>query len=104
MSQGNNNHNKLPKIVRFALGAGFVVHVTFDDGSVRTIDLEPILTGPMFGELRDRGMFRMVRLNQDFGALEWPNGADIDPAVLHDWPNQVGRIVDQHRNLFAVSV
>jgi hypothetical protein len=27
-----------------------------------------------------------VVLNDEAGTLAWPNGADFDPATLHDWP------------------
>ena len=61
--------------------AGFVVRVGFTDGTTRDIDLTPYLQGPIFEPIRRQAdMFRAVRV--EFGALTWPNGADIDPDVL----------------------
>ena len=31
-------------------------------------------------------MFNGVSLDTEAGTLTWPNGADFDPATLHDWP------------------
>ena len=38
------------------------------------------------GPLRDLAMFNAVALDQEVGTLTWPNGADFDPATLHEWP------------------
>lgn len=27
------------------------------------------------------------RLDAEVNTLVWPNGADFDPAILHDWPD-----------------
>jgi hypothetical protein len=94
----------LHKVISCSLVKDYVLMVVFEDGVERTIDLEPILAGPIFGALRDRDLFKQVRLDRDFGALEWPNGADIDPAVLYNWPQQVEAIVEQRQRLFAVPV
>lgn len=60
----------------------FTVRVTFTDGTSRDIDLAPYLHGPIFEPIRrEAGLFRAVRV--EFGALTWPNGADIDPDVLY---------------------
>ncbi len=93
----------LHRLTGCSLVKDYVLKVVFEDGAERTIDLEPILTGPIFGALRDRSLFKQVRLDRDFGALEWPNGADIDPAVLYDWPEHVDAIVEQRQQLFAVT-
>lgn len=61
---------------------GFVLRVNFDDGSQKDIDVEWLLHGPIFEPVRsDRKLFREVRV--EGGAVAWPNGADIDPVVLH---------------------
>ena len=60
----------------------FTVRVTFTDGTSRDIDLAPYLHGPIFEPIRrEADLFRAVRV--EFGALTWPNGADVDPDVLY---------------------
>jgi len=62
----------------------FVVRLTFADGTTREIDLEGELWGPVFEPLRaDRELFRQVRVDEELGTIVWPNGADMDPDVLH---------------------
>ena len=62
------------------------VRVGFDDGSAREIDLEPVLEGEIYGPLRNSRVFASFRIDPEVHTLVWPNGADFDPAVLHDWP------------------
>ncbi|MCL0079789.1 DUF2442 domain-containing protein [Dehalococcoidia bacterium] len=58
----------------------------FDDGAERIIDFRPILEGPLYGPLQDETMFNQVQIDLEVHTLVWPNGADFDPATLHDWP------------------
>ncbi len=76
----------LRRIVSFERVGVYALRLLFDDGRERTIDFEPFLRGPIFGELRDPTRFGEVQLDPDFGALTWPNGADIAPMALYDWP------------------
>jgi hypothetical protein len=63
---------------------GFALRLSFDDGTEREVDLEAELWGPMFEPLRaDPDLFRQVRVDDDLGTIVWPNGADMDPDVLH---------------------
>ena len=63
---------------------GFVLRLWFDDGTEREIDLERELWGPIFEPLRaNRDLFRQVRVDEELGTIVWPNGADMDAAVLH---------------------
>ena len=64
--------------------ARYVIELTFGDGDVRVIDLEPLLWGPMFEPLvADYGAFRQVSVDPDARTIVWPNGADISPRTLY---------------------
>ena len=61
---------------------GFVLRLSFSDGVIRDVDVGEFLRGPVFEPLRsDPEFFRQVRVES--GTIVWPNGADIDPVVLH---------------------
>ena len=64
----------------------YTLRLRFDDGLTRTIDFEPILEGELYGPLRDTTVFAQARLDPEIHTVVWPNGADFDPATLHDWP------------------
>ena len=56
----------------------------FSTGEQKTVDLDPLLRGPVFESIRSsRAMFRAVRVDEELGTIVWPNGADIDPDVLY---------------------
>lgn len=52
----------------------------------QVIDFQVVLEGELFGPLRDASLFDKVRIDPEVHTLVWPNGADWDPATLHDWP------------------
>ena len=63
---------------------GFTLRLSFADGTEREVDLTGELWGPMFEPLRqNRELFRQVRVDDELGTIVWPNGADMDPDVLH---------------------
>lgn len=60
----------------------FRMHLEFEDQTVKEIDLEPFLRGPIFEPIRTNlEMFRDVHI--EGGTIAWTNGADIDPDVLY---------------------
>lgn len=77
------------RVTAFTIVGPYTVAVSFGDGTRQIIDFQPVLHGALFGPLRDPDQFNAVRLDAEAGTLVWPNGADFDPATLHDWP-QVG--------------
>ncbi len=57
--------------------------LAFNDGTRKTVDLAPLLSGPVFEPLRDPGYFARVQLDPVCGTVVWPNGADLAPEALH---------------------
>ena len=74
------------RVTAFQLVAPSTLRVEFDDGSRQVIDFKPVLRGELYGPLSDPELFGKVRIDPEVGTLVWPNGADFDPATLHDWP------------------
>jgi hypothetical protein len=75
------------RVTRFEVVGPYTLAVAFEDRTEQVIDFEPVLHGELFGPLRDQAMFTAVSLDSEAGTLVWPNGADFDPATLHDWPH-----------------
>ncbi len=65
-----------------ALG-GLRVRLTFSDGLVRELDLDPMLEGGVLRPLRDPSEFASVVVDKVAGTVAWPSGIDLDPDVLH---------------------
>ena len=74
------------KVTAFEIVGSHVLRVRFNDGSTQTINFRPVLAGELYGPLKDIVFFNRVQLDLEVHTLQWPNGADFDPAILHDWP------------------
>ncbi len=59
------------------------LELVFSDGSRGEIDLAARLFGPIFEPLRDSNLFNRVFVDE-FGAVCWPNGADLAPDALYE--------------------
>ena len=84
-------------VTAFEIIGAYTLSVTFDYGATQVVDLEPVLLGELFGPLLDQDLFRQVRLDPEIKTLVWPNGADFDPYVLHEWPRMAGPLSQQLR-------
>ncbi len=71
------------KVTRIQIKGDYRLEVEFSDGVRGEVDLSDRLFGPVFEPLRDPEIFRKARVD-DFGAISWPNGADLAPDALHD--------------------
>jgi hypothetical protein len=74
------------KVTTFQIAGPYQLIVRFEDNTEQTIDFKPVLHGELFGPLHDIAIFNQVRIDPEVHTLVWPNGADFDPATLHDWP------------------
>ncbi|HVA51402.1 MAG TPA: DUF2442 domain-containing protein [Pirellulales bacterium] len=61
---------------------GYQLQVRFEDGTHGTVSLAERLFGPMFEPLRDLSFFEQVFIDE-FGAICWPNGADLAPDAIY---------------------
>jgi hypothetical protein len=93
----------LHRVTDFQVIGPYRLRVSFRDGIVRDIDFQPVLAGTLFGPLRDPAVFNQVRLDPEVHTLVWPNGADFDPATLHDWPEMLPAIAERARAWEACS-
>jgi Protein of unknown function (DUF2442) len=70
---------------------GYRLRLTFSDGLVGELEVDPRERGPMFEPLVDPAYFRAVRVSRAAGTIVWPNGLDLAPETLHR------RVLAQHR-------
>ncbi len=78
--------HEIHKVTGFKRVAAFTLRVEFADGSSQVIDFQPVLKGELYGPLQNPALFDQVQLDPEAHTLVWPNGADFDPATLHNWP------------------
>ncbi len=64
--------------------SGYKLRLTFEDGTVRDVDLEPHLDGEIFEPLKDMNYFQTVRVNPDIDTIVWDNEADFAPDFLYE--------------------
>lgn len=73
------------KVESFDIVGPYTLDVQFDDSETVRINFEPVLHGELYGPLRSLPVFEQVKIDPEVKTLVWPNGADFDPATLHDW-------------------
>jgi hypothetical protein len=71
--------------------------ISFEDGTVKLVDLAPHLDGEIFEPLKDKNYFKTVRVNPDTDTIVWENGADVSPDFLYE----IG-VVPSQEMVFAV--
>lgn len=60
----------------------WTLEIVFSDGTRGTVSIKDRLFGPVFEPLKDPSVFAQVRVDE-FGAVCWPNGADLAPDALY---------------------
>jgi hypothetical protein len=64
----------------------YLLNITVDDGTRKTVDVEPLLKGEMFEPLRDTGQLTKLTIDPISKTIVWPNGADLAPEALYELP------------------
>jgi len=78
--------HEIYQVTSFKKVEPFTLEVVFNDGTSQVINFLPVLRGDLYGPLRNPSVFDQVSIDPEVHTLVWPNGADFDPAILHDWP------------------
>ena len=74
----------IPSVVSVEQTGPYRLRLRFDDGVEGEIDVQSATTFEgVFEPLGDPTFFSQVRVDEDAGTIVWPNGADLDPLVLH---------------------
>ncbi|WP_062058073.1 DUF2442 domain-containing protein [Cellvibrio sp. OA-2007] len=64
--------------------SGFKLWLVFDDGTAGEVDLDGVLTGPVFEVLKNVDIFKKVAVDPELETVVWPNGADLAPEFLKE--------------------
>lgn len=66
-----------------AVGNDYQLILTFENGEIRQLDMNPYLDKGIFKELRDLAIFNTVKVS--FDTIEWANEADLDPEFIYNY-------------------
>jgi hypothetical protein len=73
----------MPRVISVQPLEEYRLAVRFDDGTGGVIEMRDRLFGPLFEPVQAAAIFRQVFVDE-FGAIAWPNGADLAPDALHE--------------------
>ena len=82
-------------VLSFEVVGPYALRVAFDDNTEQTINFQPMLAGELYRPLRNLDLFNQVQIDPEVHTLVWPNGADFDPATLHDWPQLEPALIER---------
>ena len=60
----------------------YILELTFENKETRLFDVKPYLDTGIFKKLKNKNLFKMVKVS--FDSIEWPEGIDLDPEVLYE--------------------
>ncbi len=60
----------------------YKLELTFENKEIRIFDVKPYLDTGLFRKLKDKNLFKMVKVSYD--SIEWPSGIDLDPEILYE--------------------
>ncbi len=72
----------MSKLISVEAKPEYVLFLKFSDGVEGEISIASRLFGPMFEPLKEPSFFKQVAIYQ-FGAVCWPNHADLAPDALY---------------------
>ena len=77
--------NYLPAVVEAQYVSGYVIRLSFDDGTHKSVDVSQWFNGEVFELLKNVSTFQKFFV--EAGTLAWPCGVDIAPEALYEAEN-----------------
>ena len=77
-------NNRILHILEVTVIRDFILKIEFNDGTLKVVDVKPLLTGPVFEPLNDPRFFSRVTIDPVSQTVVWPNGADLAPEALYE--------------------
>ncbi|MSQ06800.1 MAG: DUF2442 domain-containing protein [Dehalococcoidia bacterium] len=74
----------VPRIAELKYLSAYRIWLKFEDGSQGEVDLEAELWGEVFEPLKEKRLFKGVRLDTELNTITWDNGADFSPEFLYE--------------------
>lgn len=72
----------LPSVTEAQHQNGYVIRLSFDDGTEKSVDISQFFKGPVFEPLKEMAVFTTFYI--EAGTLSWPNGVDLAPESLYE--------------------
>jgi len=98
-----DDSKQIIKVTAFNITAPYTLELKFDDGSCKNIIFKDVLHGEMFTPLRDLELFNLVTIDPEVFTIVWPNGADFDPVILHDWDKYEQELINRAKDWDVVA-
>lgn len=80
------------KVTAAKVVAPYTLELQFSDATTKVVNFTQVLSGEMYAPLKDLSLFNRVAIDPEVHTIVWPNGADFDPAILHNWEEYVEEI------------
>ena len=71
-----------PSIKKVLASEDYILSIDFDNGEHGKLDMKPFLDFGVFQRLKDRNVFKRVRVA--FDTIEWDTGIDLDPEFIYE--------------------
>lgn len=72
-----------PKLTLAEYVSEYKIRLSFSDGLITEVNFEHEVIGGIFDALRDPVYFRSFTYHEQFGSIQWPNGAGFAPEFLY---------------------
>lgn len=81
-----------PTAIQVIPNDDFTLTIKYQNGETRFYDMTPLLNHGVFAEMQDLNYFRLAFIDEQFGAVCWPNEQDICPNTLYEQSFSVSNI------------